>query len=131
MIVGLGSDICNINRIDGTWQKFGSRFLRKFYGAREILELNAMLENKPRYVASLAKRFAAKEAFVKALGTGFVGGISWAEIEVIHQPNGKPMLLVEGVAAEVLQQTAPSAKLLLSLSDDAPFAQAVVIIEQC
>ena len=84
MIIGLGSDICNIRRVEKAYERFGGRFLARCFGAEERRELDAIGGDKARFTASLAKRFAAKEAFVKALGTGFAHGIAWAEIEVVH-----------------------------------------------
>ena len=119
MIIGLGSDICNIRRVEKAYERFGGRFLDAIGG------------DKARFTASLAKRFAAKEAFVKALGTGFAHGISWAEIEVVHLPGGRPAFRVSGQAEAVLRKIIPASRLWLSLSDDYPLAQAVVIIESC
>ena len=132
MIVGLGSDICNSGRIEKAYARFGERFLRRCFGENELAELKALADNKPRFNGSLAKRFAAKEAFAKALGTGFADGIAWAEIEVVHLPGGRPELKISGQAAKTLDRLAPDPRLRrlwVSLSDDRPFAQAVVIIE--
>lgn len=127
MIAGLGSDICNIDRIASSWQRFGNRFVNRCYGEGERKELTSTDDEK-RYIASLAKRFAAKEAFSKALGTGFRNGLAWAEIEVLHHGNGQPYIRLSGKAAE-LATAKEMKKIWLSLSDDYPFAQAVVIIE--
>lgn len=127
MIAGVGSDICNIERIAGSWQRFGNRFVLRCYGAEERRELPPVADEK-KYIASLAKRFAAKEAFSKALGTGFKNGLAWAEIEVLHYGDGRPYISLSGRAAE-LAAAKGMKQIWLSLSDDYPFAQAVVIIE--
>ena len=129
MIVGLGSDICSIKRIEETYTRFGNRFVCRCFGSRERQELKRLGDDKARLAASLAKRFAAKESFVKALGSGFADGISWAEVEVVHQANGRPLLEVSGRALELLRRLTPDPKLWVSLSDDFSLAQAVVIIE--
>ena len=130
MIVGLGSDICNIERITKAYERFGLRFTQRCFGKKELAELSGLKNEKRKYVSSLAKRFAAKEAFVKALGMGFVQGIAWQEIEVAHLPSGQPVLNVSGRAEEELKKKAPKARVWLSLSDDYPWAQAVVVIEE-
>lgn len=130
MIIGLGSDICNIERIEKAYRRFGKRFLSRCFGNRELVELKAIESDGKRLIASLAKRFAAKESFVKALGSGFNDGIAWAEIEVVHRANGRPILTVSGKAEIMLKQIAENTNLWLSLSDDYPWAQAVVIIEK-
>ncbi len=131
MIIGLGSDICHIGRIEKAYANFRERFLNRCFGREERQELDRIYADKARFVASLAKRFAAKEAFVKALGTGFAQGISWAEIEVLHLPSGQPTIKVSGQAEAVLKKTVSAPRLWLSISDDYPLAQATVIIESC
>lgn len=131
MIVGLGSDICNIERIEKAYSKFGKRFIKRCYGENEQKELELLVDNLPRYAASLAKRFAAKEGFVKALGTGFAHGVAWSEIEVVHHASGKPILKISGKAEQILKKMVPASRLWVSLSDDYPLAQAVVVIESC
>lgn len=127
MIAGLGSDICRIERIADSWRRFGDRFVGRCCGASERGELPPA-ENKKKYTASLAKRFAAKEAFSKALGTGFRNGLALADIEVLHRENGQPYIRLCGKAAELAAERKIK-KIWLSLSDDYPFAQAVVILE--
>ncbi len=129
MIVGLGSDICSIKRIEEIYARFGHRFVGRCFGSREQQELEKLVNDKARFVASLAKRFAAKESFVKALGSGFAGGIAWTEVEIVHQANGRPLLEVSGRALELLRCLTPDPKLWVSLSDDFSLAQAMVIIE--
>ena len=127
MIAGLGSDICNIERIADSYRRFGERFLKRCYGNNERRELPPENSEK-KYYASLAKRFAAKEAFSKALGTGFNYGLSWVGIEILHNENGKPYICLSGKAAEMAEERKIK-NILVSLSDDYPFAQAVVILE--
>jgi len=128
MIVGLGCDICNIERIAEALQKFGERFVNRSCSEAEQKELEAV-KNSKQYVAYVAKLFAAKEAFVKALGTGFIDGIKMSEIEILHDSLGKPELRVSGRAAEFASKI-EGKNFWVSLSDDFPFAQAVVIIEK-
>lgn len=127
MIAGLGSDICRIERIAESWKRFGSRFVCRCCGEGEREELPPA-EDEQKYAASLAKRFAAKEAFSKALGTGFRNGLALADIEVLHRGNGQPYIRLRGRAAELAAEKGIK-KIWLSLSDDHPFAQAVVVIE--
>lgn len=89
MIIGLGSDICNIRRVEKAYERFGGRFLARCFGAEERRELDAIGGDKARFTASLAKRVCRPRRLVKALGTGFAHGISWAEIEVVHLPGGR------------------------------------------
>ncbi|MBR1648545.1 MAG: holo-ACP synthase [Alphaproteobacteria bacterium] len=126
MIIGLGCDICNISRIEDIYKKYGLRFAKRILGKMEYQEFLS-INDKPRKVSFLAKRFAAKEAFVKALGIGF-DGIKFRDAEIAHNAKGKPCFILAG---EALRQTeAIKAKnIQVSLSDDNPFAQAVVTIE--
>lgn len=130
MIYGLGTDTVNIERIAGVMAKFEARFLERTFTETEQQAIAAET-GELRRNARVAKLFAAKEAAVKALGTGFRDGISWREIEVSHDPWGKPLLKFRGKAAEKLAAAAgeKTAVLHLSLSDDYPMAAAVVIIE--
>lgn len=130
MIYGLGTDIVNIERIAETLNKFGRRFLERTYTEEEQLKIAAETDERRRN-ARAAKLFAAKEAAVKALGTGFRDGISWCDVEISHNSLGKPLLKLGGVAEQKLA-TAAGGKvplLHLSISDDYPSAVAVVIIE--
>ena len=131
MILGLGSDICSINRIEKVLNKFGDKFVQRWFGVKEQMELAKISDNKERFIASLAKRFAAKEAFAKAMGTGFVKGTAWIDIEVVHHESGKPLLEISGRTEKTFKNLMPDAKVWVSLSDDYPWAQAVVIIESC
>jgi len=129
MIIGLGSDLCNIERIQSSLDRFGARF-----EARVFTELErAKAERRPFTKAgTLAKRFAAKEAFSKAVGTGFRKGVFMRDIGVVNGPGGKPTLLVTGGARDQLDLLIPhghEARIHLTLTDDHPWAQAFVVIE--
>lgn len=130
MIIGLGCDIVNIERIKQT-ADFLQHFQNKILGAEELLELKQKKITDERTLAcTLAKYYAGKEAFAKALGTGFIEGIFLRDIQILHNGLGKPILKICGSAAEHLYKLAPEVKLHISLSDDYPFAQAMVVIEQ-
>lgn len=133
MIVGLGCDIVNIERVQKLLRDYGTVFLRRTYSLAEQQDINKFSDNARKAACQAAKYFAAKEAFVKALGTGFSDGIGWTEIEVTHDALGKPELKISGKAAEKLALAGGGNEVRahLSLSDDYPFAQAVVIIEIC
>lgn len=130
MILGLGCDIVNIERITKS-PEFLERFKQKIMGPQEQDELDSRGDLTYKELACrLAKAYAAKEAFVKALGTGFRDGIFMKDIQVLHTDLGKPELLVKGMALIYLQKLSVTAQALVSLSDDYPFAQAVVVIEK-
>jgi len=130
MIVGLGTDIVNIERIQNTGD-YLQHFAARILGTDEQAEIrkNGAVENM-RFRELLAKYYAAKEAFVKALGTGFRDGIFFKDIQVVHNSLGKPELKISGVAQKYLLKLADKPKLFITLSDDMPFASAVVIIEK-
>ena len=128
MIVGLGSDLIDIRRIEETLGRFGDRFTNKVFTDLE----RARSERKPDRASSYAKRFAAKEACSKALGTGLKRGVHLAGMGVVNLPSGKPTMALTGGAAEQLARMVPegmTAVVHLSLTDDHPYAQAFVIIE--
>ena len=129
MILGLGNDIVNIERIknsDDYLQHFAARIL----GAEEQTEIRLSgVAKDPRFRELLAKYYAAKEAFVKALGTGFRDGIFFRDIQILHDKFGKPELKISGTALKYLQKMTSKPRLFVTLSDDMPFAFAVVIIE--
>ena len=129
MIIGLGSDLCNIDRIQNSLDRFGERFLARVFTDVE----RAKAERRPfTRAGTLAKRFAAKEAFSKAVGTGFKRGVFMKDIGVVNAPSGAPTLALTGGAAERLARMIPSghtAHIHLTLTDDHPWAQAFVIIE--
>lgn len=127
MIIGLGSDLIDIRRIETILTRFGTRFLQRLFTAEEQ-ERAARLAAP---AASLAKRFAAKEACAKALGTGFGRVVSFREIGIVNLKSGQPQIVLTGGAAEQLRRITPKGytpKLLVSLSDEPPLALATVII---
>ena len=129
MIVGIGSDLCNIERIQASVDRFGDRFLNRVFTETE----RAKAARRPFTMAgTLAKRFAAKEAFSKAVGTGFKRGVFMKDIGVVNAPSGAPTLPLSGSAAARLAEMVPpghKAHIHLTLTDDHPWAQAFVIIE--
>ncbi len=129
MIVGIGSDLCDIRRIQDTLDRFGDRFTARLFTETE----RARSERKPDRAASYAKRFAAKEAMAKALGTGVPRrGVHWADMGVVNLPSGKPTVALTGGAAARLEEITPAghvAVVHLSLTDDHPYAQAFVVVE--
>ena len=128
MIIGIGSDIIDIRRIERSVERFGERFLNRVFtdGERD------KAEKRRRRIDTYAKRFAAKEACAKALGTGIYRGVAWKQMEVVNLPGGKPTLRLSGAAAERLAELTPStlnSLIHLTLTDDHPWAQAFVVIE--
>jgi holo-[acyl-carrier protein] synthase len=127
MILGLGNDIIDIERIERTILRFGDRFLERVFTDVE----RARSDRRKDRAASYAKRFAAKEACAKALGTGLRRGVFWRDMGVINLPSGRPTLVLTGGAAKQLERITPpgyTARMDLSLTDDYPLAQAIVII---
>ncbi len=129
MIIGLGSDLCNIERIQNSVDRFGDRFLNRVFTDVE----RAKAARRPHTIAgTLAKRFAAKEAFSKAVGTGFKAGVFMRDIGVVNAPSGAPTLELTGGAKARLDAMIPEGhlpRIHLTLTDDHPWAQAFVIIE--
>ena len=127
MIIGLGNDIIDIRRIEKTIERYGVRFIDRVYTAIE----QERSERRRERVASYAKRFAAKEACAKALGTGFRRGVFWREMGVVNLPSGRPTIALTGGAALRLDAITPDgheARIDLTITDDFPLAQAIVII---
>jgi holo-[acyl-carrier protein] synthase len=127
MILGIGSDIIDIRRVEKTLRRFGERFVDRVFTETE----RRKSEGRAKRAASYAKRFAAKEACSKALGTGFRAGVFWRDLGVVNLPSGKPTLVLTGNAAARLAAMTPPgmrAQIDLSLTDDHPQAQAIVII---
>lgn len=128
MILGLGSDLTDINRIAQTMERFGDRFLERCFTDIE----RAKAARRPLLMAAtFAKRFAAKEACAKALGTGFRSGVFWRDMGVVNLPSGRPTLVLTGGALERLQAITPpnmTARIDLTMTDEPPLAQAMVII---
>jgi len=128
MILGIGSDLTDIRRVAVTLERFGDRFVQRIYTDVE----RARSERKPDRAASYAKRFAAKEACAKALGTGFRRGVFWRDMGVVNARSGQPTMALTGGAAERLAAMTPRGRravIHLSLTDDHPYAQAFVVIE--
>jgi holo-[acyl-carrier protein] synthase len=128
MILGIGSDLCNIERIQASLDRFGERFVRRVFTETE----RAKAEGRPHTRAgTYAKRFAAKEAFSKAVGTGFRRGVFMRDIGVVNAPSGAPTLALTGGAKARLDAMTPEghfAEIYLTMTDDHPFAQAFVLI---
>ena len=128
MILGIGSDLANIERISGTLARFGDRFRTRVFTETEI----AKAERRADVAGTYAKRWAAKEACSKALGTGLAMGISWKDMSVSNLPSGQPVMHLTGWAAERLAAMTPpghDAVVHVTLTDDHPWAQAFVVIE--
>ena len=127
-IVGIGSDLCNVERIQKSVDRFGERFLNRVFTEVE----RAKAASRPHTMAgTLAKRFAAKEAFSKAVGTGFKRGVFMKDIGVVNAPSGAPTLHLTGGARARLDAMAPSGHAIdvhLTMTDDHPWAQAFVIL---
>jgi holo-[acyl-carrier protein] synthase len=121
MIVGIGADLCDIDRIEETLTRFGPRFLERCF-----------TERRAGRAASYAKRFAAKEACAKALGTGLRRGVFWRDMGVVNLPSGQPTMRLTGGAAARLAEIVPAgceAVIHLTITDEPPMAQAFVVIE--
>ena len=128
MIIGLGSDIIDIRRVERTLERHGERFVSRIF--TEIERLKS--EKRRARAASYAKRFAAKEACAKALGTGFRRGVYWRDLGVVNLPSGKPTMKLTGGAQKHLATMTPKGHvpvIHLTITDDWPLAQAFVIIE--
>jgi holo-[acyl-carrier protein] synthase len=127
MIIGLGNDIIDIRRVEKTIERYGERFLTRVFTDIE----RRKSDGRAQRAASYAKRFAAKEACAKALGTGFRDGVFWRDMGVVNLPSGRPTLELTGGAARVLEQLTPEGhdvRIDLTITDDFPTAQAIVII---
>ena len=127
MIIGLGNDVIDIRRIQKTIERFGDRFLERVFTDTERRKSEA----RAGRAASYAKRFAAKEACAKALGTGFRKGVFWRDMGVVNLASGRPTMVLTGGAAEQLRRITPAGfepRIDVSLTDDFPQAQAVVLI---
>jgi holo-[acyl-carrier protein] synthase len=128
MIIGIGSDLIDIRRIEKSLERHGERFVKRIYTDVE----QARSENRRARAASYAKRFAAKEACAKALGTGLAQGVFWRDMGVVNLPSGAPTMALTGGALERLETILPKghrAVIHLTITDDFPLAQAFVIIE--
>ena len=128
MILGIGTDLCNIERIEQSLQRFGERFVHRCFTETE----RRRAEARAGRAATYAKRFAAKEACAKALGTGISEGVAWRDMGVINLPTGKPTMALTGAAAARLAAMVPAgheAVIHLAITDEHPMAQAFVVIE--
>ena len=127
MIIGLGSDIVDARRIEQTLKRHGNRFLDRIFTPAE----RAKADGRANRVETYAKRFAAKEACSKALGTGFRAGVFWRDMGVVNLPSGRPTMQLTGGALKRLQAITPagcSARIDITLTDEGSIAQALVII---
>ncbi len=128
MILGIGTDLANIERIQGTLDRFGDRFKNRVFTETE----QAKAERRRDTAGTYAKRWAAKEACSKALGTGLAMGIAWKDMSVTNLPTGQPVMHVTGWAKDRLDQMTPAGHVAIihvTLTDDHPWAQAFVVIE--
>ena len=125
MMIGMGSDLIDIRRIEKTLERFGERFTNRIYTELERTKSDKRMNR----AASYAKRYAAKEAMSKALGTGFRKGVFWRDMGVINLPSGKPTMALTGGAAKRLKEITPEgmkAQIELTITDEPPMAQAIV-----
>ncbi len=125
MIYGIGVDLVHIPRVEGSWTRWGDRFLGRIFTPNE----RELCLSRPRPASAFALRFAAKEAFSKAIGLGMRGGIHWRDIEVFHHPGGRPGLRVHGPALSLCRERGITG-LHVSLSDEGEYATAVVALER-
>jgi len=128
MIIGMGADMTDIRRVQETLERFGDRYIQRCFTAIE----QQKSEGRAQRAASYAKRFAAKEACAKALGTGLNKGVYWRDMGVVNLPGGKPSMVLTGGAAERLKALTPAgyqAVIHLTITDEYPLAQAHVLIE--
>ena len=126
-VIGLGNDMIDIRRIENTLERWGDKFIARTFTEIEI----AKSERRTNRAASYAKRFAAKEACAKALGTGLNKGVFWRDMGVVNLPGGKPTMVLTGGALARLRQITPEgtgAQIDLTITDDHPWAQAIVLI---
>jgi holo-[acyl-carrier protein] synthase len=128
MIIGIGNDTIDIRRVEKVLDKHGERFTHRIFTDIEVRKS----DRRAQRAASYAKRFAAKEACAKALGTGMSAGVFWRDMGVVNLPSGKPTMALTGGAAERLAKLTPPghrAEIHITITDDFPLAQALVIIE--
>lgn len=133
MIIGMGHDQMDIRRIEKSLKRFGARFEARVFTKGEQAKAHSRSENGKNNsrASTYAKRFAAKEAFAKALGTGIAQGVHWRDIEVVNAPSGKPTIMLHGHAKKLLDRLAGDKQIniQLTLSDDYPTATAIAVIE--
>ena len=131
MIIGIGTDLIDISRIEKTLARFGERFIGRVFTATENAKAELRKGAGRAYAATYAKRYAAKEAASKALGTGFRQGVYWRDLGVVNLPSGKPTVEMTGGAAKRLKSMVPEgmeASVELTITDEYPIAEALVII---
>jgi holo-[acyl-carrier protein] synthase len=131
MIIGIGSDLVDIRRVEKVIERHGDRFLGRVFTDAERAKAERRIKNRQNYVATYAKRFAAKEACSKALGTGIRQGVWWRDMGVVNLRGGRPSMQLTGGALARLNKLTPAghvAQIDLSITDDWPLAQAFVII---
>jgi holo-[acyl-carrier protein] synthase len=131
MIIGIGNDLIDIRRIEQTLARFGDRFVNRIYTDVEKRKAERRKGAGNAYAATLAKRYAAKEAASKALGTGFRSGVFWRDLGVVNDPSGKPTIVMTGGAAKRLAALMPPGmrpEIALTITDEYPIAEALVII---
>jgi holo-[acyl-carrier protein] synthase len=131
MMLGMGSDLIDIRRIEKTLERYGKRFIDRIFTAEEQRKAERRKGAGDAYASTYAKRYAAKEAASKALGTGFRAGVYWRDLGVVNLPSGKPTVAMTGGAAARLKAMTPPgmmAQVELSMTDEYPMAQAIVII---
>jgi holo-[acyl-carrier protein] synthase len=127
MILGVGSDLCDVRRIERIIDRYGDRFLLRIFTDVE----RAKADRRATRMETYAKRFAAKEACAKALGTGFRAGVFWRDLGVVNLPSGRPTMALTGGALARLRAITPAgheARIDLTITDEGPMAQALVII---
>ncbi len=127
MILGIGSDLCDVRRIERVISRYGDRFLLRIFTATE----RAKAERRATRIATYAKRFAAKEACAKALGTGFRNGVFWRDMGVVNLASGRPTMQLSGGALARLKAITPpgmAARIDVTITDEGPMAQALVVI---
>ena len=132
MILGIGSDTSNIERIEKALNKHGEKFIKRCFFGEELVKAEMRKKNKANYISHFAKRWAAKEAFVKAIGTGFSNGVFLKDIEIVNDEWGKPSIKLHNGAKKMFERLIPkgySANIHLTISDDYPTANAHVIID--
>ena len=132
MIIGIGADLADINRIEKTLERFGDRFIQRCFTETEQAKAARREKARDAWAGTFAKRWAAKEACSKALGTGLRMGVAWREMGVVNLPSGQPTMRLTGGAAERLSRLTPPgmlARIHLTMTDDHPYAQAYVVIE--
>ena len=132
MIIGIGADLADINRIEKTLERFGDRFIQRCFTETEQAKAARRAKAPDAWAGTFAKRWAAKEACSKALGTGLRMGVAWREMGVVNLPSGQPTMRLTGGAAERLSRLTPPgmlARIHLTMTDDHPYAQAFVVIE--